>query len=535
MPLNKERGSRMKRLVCILLAAMTALSFAACQKTPDEVVVVKKDTERLVEQVRENSGENNHESTAGNALAEKLGTPDRFLAKNVYSDNFIMTADAKIVLPDAEVLPTVRVIPADFSQETVDKLYNYLVEDTVMYEMQSRRTKTDIETELVGWKQTLNDPNTTSEQKKQAEEKITELTGQYATAPETIEYKKGSPTIRELESRDFFSGELQYTYMGVNLTEEPGHMDTSGKYFEVHQNNTGDEIIKTENVGGFSVVDTASRGARFYYTNTALLESALGRKDGRSFEVGKITQEEWENAGYEFTGICPDEARAAVNDLLSAIGINNMTVSSVEMCIHTSYDAGYSLSGNSYEAYKAAEQEFLSGKHNDKITGATYRVYCVRQVNGVNVTSDTFSSYLDDSYGKQWYYETFTADICKDGIYCVSWVSPHEITETIAEDTKLLSFKDVEETINQMFRASHDPGPDSSALFEYDVEQVVLSLRRIADPGGVESGLLVPVWDIYGKSWVTYPGEPKMPGNNDISLLTINAIDGTIIDLSKGY
>ena len=86
-----------------------------------------------------------------------------------------------------------------------------------------------------------------------------------------------------------------------------------------------------------------------------------------------------------------------------------------------------------------------------------------------------------------------------------------------------------------MFRASHDPGPDSSALFEYDVEQVVLSLRRIADPGGVESGLLVPVWDIYGKSWVTYPGEPKMPGNNDISLLTINAIDGTIIDLSKGY
>lgn len=63
-----------------------------------------------------------------------------------------MTADAEIVLPDAEKLPTVRVIPADFSQETVDRLYDYLVGDTVMYEMSSLRTKTDIEAELIDWK-----------------------------------------------------------------------------------------------------------------------------------------------------------------------------------------------------------------------------------------------------------------------------------------------------------------------------------------------------------------------------------------------
>ena len=53
MPLNQERGSRMKRLVCILLAAMTALSLAACQKTPEEVIVVKKDMERMVEQANQ--------------------------------------------------------------------------------------------------------------------------------------------------------------------------------------------------------------------------------------------------------------------------------------------------------------------------------------------------------------------------------------------------------------------------------------------------------------------------------------------------
>ena len=57
MPLKDERGKKMKRLICILLAALAAFSLTACQETPDEVVVVQKDTERLVEQIRENSPE----------------------------------------------------------------------------------------------------------------------------------------------------------------------------------------------------------------------------------------------------------------------------------------------------------------------------------------------------------------------------------------------------------------------------------------------------------------------------------------------
>ena len=38
-----------------------------------------------------------------------------------------------------------------------------------------------------------------------------------------------------------------------------------------------------------------------------------------------------------------------------------------------------------------------------------------------------------------------------------------------------------------------------------------------------------------GEAWITYPGEPKMSGNGDVSLLTINAIDGSVIDLDRGY
>lgn len=104
----------MKRFLSILLLlALLPLCFAACQRTPDEVIVVQKDTERLVEQARAHDGA----ADAGQALSARLGTPERYRADYAYADAFSMTADAAVVLPEADRLPTARVIPADFSQE----------------------------------------------------------------------------------------------------------------------------------------------------------------------------------------------------------------------------------------------------------------------------------------------------------------------------------------------------------------------------------------------------------------------------------
>jgi len=48
----------MKKTFLIFLTAIMMLSVVACQATPDEVIVVQKDTDRLVEQVQnDQSGE----------------------------------------------------------------------------------------------------------------------------------------------------------------------------------------------------------------------------------------------------------------------------------------------------------------------------------------------------------------------------------------------------------------------------------------------------------------------------------------------
>lgn len=176
----------MKRFLSILLLlALLPLCFAACQRTPDEVIVVQKDTERLVEQARAHGGA----ADAGQALSARLGTPERYRADYAYADAFSMTADAAVVLPEADRLPTARVIPADFSQETVDRLYAYLVGDTPMYQVPSRRTKASIEAELLDWKRIAGDSGASEEQRAQAHERIEALTAQYADAPETAGYE----------------------------------------------------------------------------------------------------------------------------------------------------------------------------------------------------------------------------------------------------------------------------------------------------------------------------------------------------------
>lgn len=531
----------MKRRICILLAILAAFSLAACQETPEEVIVVQKDTERLVEQIRDNSPEENPADTQA-GLREALGAPERYTAQFDYSENLSMTADAEVVLPNVPAIPTVRVKPADFSQDMVNRMYEYLVGDTVMYEAQPLRTKSQIEEDILEWQRILADDNAAAESKAQAEERIGWLREAYKTAPDTVEYAPGGSEIKTLAEYDFATGKEMYTYQGVSIVEDPEPKEEGaskrGKDFIVQQNNTGSEIIKTENVGGFSVFDTASRGARFNYSDYALLGEAIGRHDYFSLEMGNTTQEEWESASYQFNDFSPGSAAAMVQDFLSYIGADDMVVGQIRMYYEISEKYGALISnGNPYDD-ETIVNDFKSGKLTSDLYGVTYQVYCLRQVGGVSVASDEYSSYLgEDAYGAQWYYEELHIGVCEDGIYSVQWRSPHEITETITDNTTMLPFSDVEKIIGQMFRVKHEPHPGSTSIYEYEIDRLELSLRRVMEQDNVENGLLIPVWDVYGFHWYSEPDIdlPRVRFTGKQSLLTINAIDGSVVDLMKGY
>lgn len=73
---------------------------------------------------------------------------------------------------------------------------------------------------------------------------------------------------------------------------------------------------------------------------------------------------------------------------------------------------------------------------------------------------------------------------------------------------------------------------------DVEVDRVELELQRITPDGSVTEGLLVPAWNFYGNvtynySWGEYSSNDTM--NLPRAMLTINAIDGSVIDIFMGY
>lgn len=120
----------MKKLITIFLTLFMLISTAACQPTPEKAVVVKKDTERMIEQAHASD-------TDGSSLISALGIPDKYNVNETYFDGkMLLSGEAPVYLPSVETVPIVEVAPSDFSQEFIDKAYKALVGDTEMYQVQ---------------------------------------------------------------------------------------------------------------------------------------------------------------------------------------------------------------------------------------------------------------------------------------------------------------------------------------------------------------------------------------------------------------
>ena len=74
----------------------------------------------------------------------------------------------------------------------------------------------------------------------------------------------------------------------------------------------------------------------------------------------------------------------------------------------------------------------------------------------------------------------------------------------------------------------------------YNIDRIVLGYARIYEPStDAHTGVLIPVWDFFGSmtSESEYNGETESNTSKDPneSFLTINAVDGSIIDRDLGY
>ena len=150
-----------------------------------------------------------------------------------------------------------------------------------------------------------------------------------------------------------------------------------------------------------------------------------------------------------------------------------------------------------------------------------------------------------------WYLENILLDVGKDGVLRFAWTAPSTRPVVRQAESTLLPFEEIAAIADTML-PEVIVGPKETPLtqldqyngfetrMDVDITKVSLSLMRIRDKGSLQ-GTIVPVWDFWGTSdW--YDAEPNDYGYQEKGMryefqpmLTLNAVDGTVVDRQLGY
>ena len=186
----------------------------------------------------------------------------------------------------------------------------------------------------------------------------------------------------------------------------------------------------------------------------------------------------------------------------------------------------------------------------DENTSATgkyaYFVQVCRTVDGIAVLSPYARTYvggLDD--GHEWAYETLDIRMDDEGIIGMNWVSPLTVGAVEVERANLLPFSSILDVAKTMLVVANEPlesdlnGYDQVAI---QIDRITLSLQRVPNADSINDGLLIPAWNFYGtQRYILAGGTETQRGLDepidsiDQPFLSINAIDGTVIDKTHGY
>lgn len=503
----------MKKSFALFLSFTLVLGLAACAKTPDEALVAQKDKERLESIAAETAAKEDSLKT------RKDNTPENYTFHYETEDRSLkITADVPITLPEKDTFSTYRAFSDSWSQEQVDRIYNYFFPDGNTYIFSGTdRTKSVIEASILDQKQIMAEVEaadniteyTRSSSIEDIQSVIAELETEYKTAPEESTLKRipVDSSLQEEEANDGF------TFPALTCETEDGDK------FWVH----GNRLEYDRHAAGADYscsFDTSAERASWQTTVNREQAIEFGEKTGISFEKAIETANQlFEAAGVEASlqqiylikGRLEEENRPHYNKYLD------------EHSIHTTWES----------------------------TASAYQFTFFRALDGVDIVGDNRNRGVGDGmpYSISWIPETIDLIISSNGIEKLSWTDPLTIEEELSEDVGLLSFEEASSIFEKMMpvvylgRLESGASEDWKKLYTIDVTDLKLCMMPIRDNGEESSGLLVPVWVFCGDWWVkSIPTDPGQSASSYLFddakpyvLIAINALDGTVIDLFEGY
>ena len=493
----------MKRTFVVIISAVLLILFSGClfgcQATPENPILVEKDSERLIEQ----AGKKDNGVSLSDMLALENNYQFNYMSQN---GKLQIHADAFVVLPGAEAMPIFRIVATGFSQEFAKKAFCFLFPDpnNRPNNVTSGKvaTKADLEKRLIELKKQLADGTYNSDEYSEADwQRLIEVTEEMLKdAPET----------------------------GENIPET-----------------VADGTMKLVDNGKYSYyelacMDSATLDRQFSVVSYDVLPSSLDYDDalGTTSKMRFIKDAEWQYEGQDELTITQGNLSDHTTEKLS-VGLEDAKMlcerffSAVEM-----------------EDFYEISEITLIKKTDDQYA---VKLYYRQVVDGVPTFACTRDYYgTQDLYARPWGYEFVSFIVSENGIDAIKWIEPVQVVETVTPDAQLLTLEQVTPIFEKMLITRLEPRLEiytDPIELDCDVSSVALELVRIKEHNVIgKEGLLVPAWVFYGHltqrtmytSGTVYTYD--MIGNVGSSVLgppavimAINAIDGSVIDLEMGY
>ncbi|MCI8338032.1 MAG: hypothetical protein HFH62_05020 [Lachnospiraceae bacterium] len=519
-----------KKGIALLLTGAVALAVAGCADNPEKSVVKEKNMDKMLEQAEGDRDASSYEQVK-DEVQKKYETyqtkiEDKKLKVNV-------NVDAKVEIPETEKLSVYRVSAKKIKQGFLDRAREVLAPGVSLYDgsKNNARTKAVVAKEIRENQRFLEDAKKSGDKgiSQEYSEEIGELKREYKEAPAKVNVTD-YPLDNKIQSIEkLYDGKPNDTFYSW-LHDLHG----SGQVFY------GVSDGKDENYYSMYLQNSENYGncLRYNYNKHAyaspIYHADVGSdipqlcplEEGKEPDFAKAGIEGWEAGASkcvdnESLTISEQEAQGQVIDLLDKLGLQD------------------------YQCYQKGKYAQILGEDGREIKYRNvYRFLCLRTLDGVFVNNQAGFKLTDGFQGNQhvkkmWESEAVAVSVCDSGIVDFYYLSPLSVNKTVVEKSKIKSFSEIKDTFEQMVvieNANNDSEAEEREPVSIKVTDVNLVYTRISEKDSFDTGLVVPVWNfegtivdeaISGK----YGYEYEKKGN----ILSINAIDGSVINQELGY
>lgn len=497
-----------KKQMIMIAAGLSICILAGCQKTPEDAIVKEKGASSIKKY--------QSTETKETSLRETIKAPERYTNKATYENGvLVIDTDAEVILPEVSSMNTYEVSAKEVNQDLIDSVTEAFFEGGKFY---SGFTYYDMT-------------------KADYQEDITRLK-KYKAEGNMDPYEMG---INEETGELFFNIDEMIARDEENMKtapEEATKEEVKPSFGLEHWEGKGEEAIKQVDEDSFSGVAETEQGIYDYKINYTLapdidIKISKNREDLRDPKEFSTWME-----GEYVRGSEGDSYNKLSEDFLKEKA--GLSYEEAEKLAREKVDKlGWDLDvyGWDYAVYKEGEGEVTE----DSILDGGYLFHFTKILDDVPITyTASYGGGLEDmdSTLEPWSYERCDVIVGEDGIQKVEIYNPYEVGKVQTENVKLMDFDSIIKIYEQMMEVSNADIAEFEKNRTFHIKKITLGYSRIYDPNtDNDTGLLVPVWDFFGGFDTEMDGvtEKRSGVYSTQSHMTINAIDGTIIDRELGY